>query len=104
MTQPVQDPTQWFTELLKSQPPVLWPGGAGAVDLTAATKQWTDSVAAFTKWQLDSLNQLTAPWTAALAGLPGVPGLPAVPGFAPGAEPIKDRRFADEAWTQGSAV
>ena len=106
MTQPVQDPTQWFTELLKTQPPVLWPSGTGAIDLTAATQQWSESVAAFTKWQLDALNQLTAPWTAALAGLPGVPGMPAVPGlaavpgFAAADEPIKDRRFADEAWTK----
>ena len=106
MTQPIQDPTQWFTELLKTQPPVLWPSGTGAVDLTAAVKQWTDSVAAFTKWQQDSMNQLTAPWTAALAGLPGVPGLPAapglgaIPGFAPAGDSIKDRRFADEAWSK----
>ena len=106
MTQSLPDPTQWFTDLLKTQPPVLWPSGTGAVDLKAVTAQWTESVAAITKWQLDSLNQLTAPWTAAFAALPTIPGLPATPGLAgipgltPAAEPIKDRRFADESWSK----
>ena len=71
MTQSLPDPTQWFTDLLKTQPPVLWPSGTGAVDLKAVTAQWTESVAAITKWQLDSLNQLTAPWTAAFCMPPG---------------------------------
>ena len=106
MTQPVRDPMQWFTELLKTQPPVQWPTGTGPVDLKAVTQHWNDSVAAITKWQLDTINQLTSPWTAALAGLPGVPGLaatpglPTVPGFGTASEPIKDRRFADEAWSK----
>jgi polyhydroxyalkanoate synthase subunit PhaC len=37
---------------------------------------------------MDALKQLTAPWTALLPGVDG------------GAEPIKDRRFAGEAWTK----
>ena len=70
-------------------------------------QQWTESVAAFTKWQLDSLNQLTAPWTAALAGATQRSGTARdawtrrqFPALTPAAEPIKDRRFADEAWSK----
>src|SRR6476660_1672733 len=87
MTQSLPDPTRWLTELLKTPQTLFFPGRAGAADLPG-TRQWTEAVAAFAKWQTDALSQFTAPW----AGL--VPGLDAV------TKPITDRRFADEAWAK----
>jgi polyhydroxyalkanoate synthase len=87
MTQSLPDPTRWLTELLKTPQTLFFPGRAGAADLPG-TRQWTEAVAAFTKWQTDAMSQFAAPW----AGL--VPGLDAV------TKPITDRRFADEAWAK----
>jgi polyhydroxyalkanoate synthase len=109
MSQPVSDPTRWLTDLMKAQQTVLWPG----VNLTdtkaiadtqaaaaAAAAPWTQAVTAFTEWQLDSLKQMTAPWTAAWSAF-GLPTPPAGAATAPsGAKTIGDRRFADEAWTK----
>jgi hypothetical protein len=52
-----------------------------------AAKQWTDALTSFTKWQMDSWNQLTTQWAAMF-------------GMGPSSEPIKDRRFSGEAWTK----
>ena len=109
MSQPVTDPTRWLTDLMKAQQTVLWPG----VDITdtkaiadtaaaaaAAAAPWTKAVTAFTEWQLDSLKQVTAPWTAAWSAF-GVPGMSTGAASAPaGANTIGDRRFADEAWSK----
>jgi polyhydroxyalkanoate synthase len=70
---------------------VLWPAGDSfdtAKTLAAAPAPWTKAVADFTAWQLSTLQQMAAPWTAALSGA----------GVA--AEPAKDKRFAGEAWLQ----
>jgi len=91
---------------------VLWPG----VDMTdtkaiadtqaavaAAAAPWTQAVTAFTEWQIDSLKQVTAPWTAAWSafGLPTAPtGSAGTPSGAGPAKTLGDRRFADEAWTK----
>jgi polyhydroxyalkanoate synthase len=92
MSSPSQDPTRWFRDLMASERSALWP----SVDIAdtgkafaAAAAPWTKAVADVTAWQLNAVKQMTAPWTA--AGLP-------VPGAA--AEPVKDKRFAGEAWTQ----
>jgi len=109
MSQPVSDPTRWLTDLMKAQQTVLWPG----VNLTdtkaiadtraaaaAAAAPWTQAVTAFTEWQLDSLKQMTAPWTAAWSAF-GLQTPPVGAATAPsGAKTIGDRRFADEAWTK----
>ena len=55
--------------------------------MAAAAAPWTKAVAEITALQLEALKTLTTPWTALL------------PGAGPAAEPIKDRRFAGEAWT-----
>ncbi len=112
MSQPVTDPTRWLTDLMKAQKMVLWPG----VDMTdtkaiadtqaavaAAAAPWTQAVTAFTEWQIDSLKQVTAPWTAAWSafGLPTAPtGSAGTPSGAGPAKTLGDRRFADEAWTK----
>jgi len=112
MSQPVTDPTRWLTDLMKAQKMVLWPG----VDITdtkaiadtqaavaAAAAPWTQAVTAFTEWQIDSLKQVTAPWTAAWSafGLPTAPtGSAGTPSGAGPAKTLGDRRFADEAWTK----
>src|SRR6476661_9026639 len=87
MTQSLPDPTRWLTELLKTPQTLFFPGRAGAADLPG-TKQWTEAVTAFTKWQTDAMSQFTAPW----AGL--------IPGLDAATKPISDRRFADEAWAK----
>jgi polyhydroxyalkanoate synthase len=87
MTQSMPDPTRWLTELLKTPQTLFFPGRAGAADLPG-TKQWTEAVTAFTKWQTDAMSQFTAPW----AGL--------IPGLDAATKPISDRRFADEAWAK----
>ena len=57
MSQPPPDPTRWFTDLINSQKALLT-GAVGFAEVPAA-KQWTDALASFTKWQMDSWNQLT---------------------------------------------
>ena len=56
-------------------------------DPAASAAPWTQALSAFSKWQADSLRMVTAPWVAAW------------PGLAATTEPVKDRRFAGEAWT-----
>src|SRR6186997_562858 len=46
-----------------------------------------DALTSFTKWQMDSWNQLTGQWAAMF-------------GMGPSSDPIKDRRFSGEAWTK----
>ncbi len=90
MTRATPDPTRWLTDLMSTEH-VLWPSLDAVAETTkamaAATAPWTKAVADLTKLQLDTLKQLTAPW---LAMVPG----------AAGAEPVADRRFAGEAWTE----
>jgi polyhydroxyalkanoate synthase subunit PhaC len=91
MSQQIPDPTRWLADLMKVQHTVLWPTGdtsSTAETLAAAATSWTKAVADLTAWQLNTLQQMAAPWTAALAGA-GVP-----------AEPVKDKRFAGEAWSK----
>jgi polyhydroxyalkanoate synthase len=90
MSQPAPDPTRWLTDLLKTEH-VMWPNievADTSKALAAATAPWTKAVADFTKWQLDTLQQLAGPWAAV------------VPGISTPKEPIRDRRFADEAWSK----
>ncbi len=49
---------------------------------------WTAALDAFTKWQTESVRQLTAPWVSMW------------PGFSALAEPVADRRFGGEAWSK----
>src|SRR6185295_16981275 len=85
MSPPAPDPTRWFTDLINSQKALLTATADGA-EISAA-KQWTDALTSFTKWQMDTWNQLTGQWAAMF-------------GMGPSAEPIKDRRFSGEAWTK----
>ena len=85
MSQPLPDPTRWLADLLQTQQTLLWPSGTGTEN--PAAKQWTDALTSFTKWQMDSWNQLTTQWAAMF-------------GMGPSSEPIKDRRFSGEAWTK----
>ena len=74
---------------MNAEPTVLWAAGDisdTSQALAAAATPWTKAVADFTSWQLDVLQQMTAPWTAA------VPGAGAASGQA------RDKRFAGEAW------
>ena len=90
MSQPTPDPTRWLTELMSTEH-VMWPDmhiADTATAMTAAAAPWTKAVADITALQLEALKTLTAPWTALL------------PGVTPAAEPIKDRRFASDAWTK----
>jgi polyhydroxyalkanoate synthase subunit PhaC len=90
MSRPTPDPTRWLKDLLSTEN-VLWPNVDVAETsraLAAAAAPWTKAVAEITALQMDALQKLAAPWTAMLPGLDG------------GAEPIKDRRFASEAWTK----
>ena len=85
MSRPAPDPTSWFTDLINSQKTLLT-GTIGGAEVPAA-KQWTDALTSFTKWQMDSWNQLTGQWAAMF-------------GIGPSSEPLKDRRFSGEAWTK----
>ena len=90
MSQPTPDPTRWLTELMSTEH-VMWPGlhiADTAKAMTAAAAPWTKAVADITALQLEALKTLAAPWTALM------------PGVTPAAEPIKDRRFASDAWTK----
>src|SRR5260370_24272724 len=91
MSQQVPDPARWLADLMKVQPTVLWPTGDifdTSETLAAAATLWTKAVADLTAWQLNTLQQMAASWTAALSGV-GV-----------GAEPVKDKRFAGEGWSK----
>jgi polyhydroxyalkanoate synthase len=91
MSQTLPDPTSWLPDLLKSKRSVLWPAGDiadTAKALAAAAAPWTKAVADFTAWQLKTVQQLAAPWSAAL------------PGANVAAEPTTDKRFAGEAWSK----
>ena len=90
MSQPTPDPTRWLTELMSTEH-VMWPGlhiADTAKAMAAAAAPWTKAVAEITALQLEALKTLAAPWTALM------------PGVTPAAEPIKDRRFAGDAWTK----
>ena len=91
MTQSLPDPTKWLTDLLKAEPMALWPAGDIAETskaVAAAAAPWTKAAAELGALQMSMFQQLMAPWLAVL------------PGGAAGTEPIKDRRFAGEAWTK----
>ncbi len=69
MSQQIPDPARWLADLMQVQQTV-----------------WTKAVADLTAWQLGTLQQMATAWTGAL------------PGAGAAAEPIKDKRFAGEAW------
>jgi polyhydroxyalkanoate synthase subunit PhaC len=91
MSAPSQDPAQWLRNLMTTEPAALWPtvniADTGKA-VAAVSAPWTKAVADFTAMQLAAVQQVTAPWTAAL------------PGAGAAAEPVKDKRFAGEAWTE----
>jgi polyhydroxyalkanoate synthase subunit PhaC len=83
MSEQIPDPARWLADLMKAQRTVLWPAGDISdtpQTLAAAATSWTKAVADLTAWQLGTLQQMAASWTAA--------------------EPIKDKRFAGEAWSK----
>src|SRR5438132_12479957 len=91
MSQQIPDPARWLADLMKVQHTVLWPTGDifdTSQTLAAAATSWTKAVADLTAWQLGTLQQMAAAWTAAL------------PGVGVAAEPAKDKRFAGEAWSK----
>ena len=59
---PRLNPSTLFTDLINSQKALLTATADGA-EIPAA-KQWTDALTSFTKWQMDSWNQLTGQWAA----------------------------------------
>jgi len=78
MSTPATDPTKWFTDLIKSQDPmVLWPVGDVAetsAAIAAAAAPWTKAVADFTAMQLSAMQQLAAPWASVFpTGCPATP-------------------------------
>ncbi len=90
MTSPLPDPTKWLTDLLSTEHTMFWPGGDIAESskaFAAVAAPWTKAVAELGALQLNTFQQVMAPWLAAM------------PGVADRGEPIKDRRFAGEAWT-----
>jgi len=90
MSPATPDPIRWLTDLMSTEH-VLWPSldvADTSKALAAAAAPWTKAVADITKMQMDVLKQMAAPWLAAM------------PAPASATEPIKDRRFADEAWTE----
>ena len=90
MSPATPDPTRWLTDLMSTEP-VLWPSldvADTSKAFAAAAAPWTKAVADITKMQMDMLQQMAAPWLAAM------------PAAASTTEPIKDRRFAGEAWTK----
>jgi polyhydroxyalkanoate synthase subunit PhaC len=91
MSQQIPDPARWLSDLMKVQHTVLWPDGEVADSskaLADAATSWTKAVADFTAWQISTLQQMAAPWITALPGAGRV-----------AAEPVKDKRFAGEAWS-----
>jgi polyhydroxyalkanoate synthase len=91
MSSPLQDPAKWLLDLMTTEPAALWPpvniADTGKA-VAAVAAPWTKAVAEFTAWQLTAVQQMTAPWTAAL------------PGVGVTAEPVKDKRFSGEGWTK----
>jgi len=91
MSQQPPDPTRWLADLMKADHTVLWPAG-DAFDtskaLAAAATSWTKAVADYTAWQLNTLQQMAALWTAAM------------PGAGTAAAPVTDKRFAGEEWSK----
>ena len=100
MTSPtLPDPSQWLTDLMASQNQVLWPAGGTAGDdaakaMAQAVAPWTKAFnelaalqASFFQQQAKMMQDFAAPWFQ-MMGLPSP------------SEPIKDRRFAGEAWTK----
>src|SRR4029079_14105489 len=91
MSQPTPDPTRWLTELMSTEH-VMRPDlhiADTTKAMAAAAAPWTKAVAEITALQLEALKTLQAPWTGLLPGA-----------ASPAAEPIKDRRFATDAWTK----
>jgi polyhydroxyalkanoate synthase len=81
------DPTRWLTDLMSTEH-VMWPSldvADTSKALAAAAAPWTKAVADLTALQIEFMQQMTAPLMAAMGA---------------GPEPVKDRRFADEAWTK----
>ena len=74
---------------MKAEPAALWPpidiADSGKA-FAAAAAPWTKAIADFTAMQLAAVQKMTASWTSA------------IPGFGAAAEPVKDKRFAGEAW------
>ena len=88
MTRATPDPTRWLTDLLESGH-LRWPApdvSAVTKAMTAATEPWTKAVGDLTKLQWETFSTLTKGWAAMLP--------------TAAAEPIADRRFADEVWTK----
>ena len=88
MTRATPDPTRWLTDLLESGH-LRWPApdvSAVTKAMTAATEPWTKAVGDLTKLQWETFSTLTKGWAAMLP--------------TAAAEPVADRRFADEAWTK----
>src|SRR4029453_13006585 len=91
MTQSPPDPAKWLKDLMTAKHAALWPPGPVAETskaITAAAAPWTQAMAEFTKLQMDTLQQMTAPWAQLM------------PDVAASPEPVKDRRFASEAWSK----
>jgi polyhydroxyalkanoate synthase len=91
MSQQPPDPTRWLADLMQADHTVLWPAG-DAFDtskaLAAAATSWTKAVADYTAWQLSTLQQMAALWTAGM------------PGAGAAAAPVTDKRFAGQEWTK----
>ncbi len=88
MTRATPDPTRWLTDLLESGH-LRWPApdvSAVTKAMTAATEPWTKAVGDLTKLQWETFSTLTKGWATMLP--------------TAAAEPIADRRFAEEAWTK----
>ena len=91
MSQQTPDPARWLADLMQAQQAVLSPAGGlfgTSETLDAAAKAWTKAVADLTAWQLSAFQQLAAPWTAMLPDAEATAG------------PVKDKRFAGQAWSQ----
>ena len=91
MSQPLPDPTRWLASLMKREHTVMWQTGDIADSsqaFAAAAAPWTKAVAEYARWQQNSLQHMAAPWTAAL------------PGADAATEPVKDKRFAGQAWNE----
>ena len=89
MSQTTPDPTRWLTDLMSTEH-ATWPTldvADTSKTLAAAAAPWTKAVADLTAMQAEALKAVTAPLTALVPG-------------ADAGEPIKDRRFAGEAWTK----
>src|ERR1700735_2460211 len=91
MSQQPPDHARWLFVLMNAEHPVLWPAGrafGASKALAAAATSWTKAVADYTSWQLSTLQQMASFWTAAM------------PGAGAAGSPVKDKRFAGEAWSK----